>query len=485
MGLVCLSFSHQHTPIAFREKIHFNQNAVANACARFRCGEDRSSQMLELAILSTCNRTELFVYFSDKGGIDHSPKIIKPNFDDPFHTGAEEFSEFNPFDQAVEDSFLDELKQELLTFVSQARAVEVHELQPLAKWFWGAEVVSHIARVAAGLESMVLGEPQILGQVGDAMRMGIVMNSTGPVLTKLFQTAISCGRRARKETQIGSHSANISTLAVGSAEQQLEGLDGKSVVLLGAGVMADLALSQLRRKNVGKIMVVNRTIFKAKELANKHHGTAHVFEQISEVMSQADVLISSTGAPHTLIDREMVAEAMRPRYARRLVILDIAIPRDVDVAVEEVENVWRCDLDDLQRSAGESLQARESAIPEVEVIVDFEVERYLKWLRGVGIERTVAALRKKTETIRSSELQRLIGLLPNLSEETLQVIDQFSRSLTNKLFHDPTAGLRNLEGSRSATNHGEAIRELFHLGETQQTHNKSQEIPAQRDKNSA
>ena len=203
MGLICLSFSHKNSPIAFRERIHFDSDAVANACARFRCGDAQESSLIEMCVLSTCNRTEIYAFTSDhKEG---------PN---------QQTGEFHVNCQGRQ-------KLELLNFVSQARGVSINELSAHANWYHGLSAAEHMARVACGLKSMVLGEPQILGQVGDAMRLGLAMNSAGPVLTKLFQVAIACGRQARTDTEIGFHSANISTLAVNSAERELGSLAGK------------------------------------------------------------------------------------------------------------------------------------------------------------------------------------------------------------------------------------------------------------------
>ncbi len=466
MGLICLSYSHLHTSIAFREKIHFDRNAVANACARFRCGDDPANPFLELAVLSTCNRTEIYAYCSDSTAGETTTAT------DQFQAVGEPLPNEPSVDSICADSFLmlndrnvEIQKQLLLRFVAEARGMTVAELQQQARWYHGPTVQGHLARVAAGLESIVLGEPQILGQVGDAMRMGLVMNSAGPIISKLFQTAIGVGRRARTETEIGVHSSNIATLAVNTAEKQLGSLQDKTVVLLGAGDMADLALAQLVKKGVQEIKIVNRTIAKAKQLADQYQGSAYVFEQIADVMLHADILISSTGAPHTLVTLEMVAMAMRERPDRQLSILDIAVPRDVDERVDHIPNVQRCDMDDLQIAAGQSVQSRELAIPKVEQIIEQEVDRFVAWFRSVGIEQTVAALRRKTEQIRESEWSRLMSLLPHLDPQTAQVIERFSQSLTNKLLHDPTVKLRQLEGSRSAVDHGEAIRELFGLTE--------------------
>ncbi len=431
MSLVGLSFAHQNAPISFREQVFFDDDALANACARFRCGPAQQHTILEFLILSTCNRTEVYAY------VDHETALEKR----------------------------EAIQHQLLEFISQARSISVNQLRQYASWRFGPDVAGHLSRVACGLESLVVGEPQILGQVGDAMRTGLIMNSCGAVLAKLFQAAIRAGRRARTETQIGHHSLNISTVAVNTAEKLFSRFDGKTVVVLGAGEMADLALQQLRRKGASDIKVVNRTINTAKELAAKHDASAHVFEQITELIPAADLLITSTGAPHTLISKQMIQFSMRTRRQRPMFILDIAVPRDVDPTVEQIENVHRCDIDDLHMVTGDSVKLREQQIPIVNEIVDHEVNHYLNWLRGIAVENIVATLRAKSETIRVNELQRLAGLLKqdDIDESSWQVIEKFSKSLVNKLFHDPTLQLRRLQGSRSATDYSDAVRELFCL----------------------
>ena len=432
MSLLCLTFSHQHVPIAFREKVHFDANCVANACARFRCGTGALSSVVELAILSTCNRTELYAFSKHRVG------FISP---------AE----------------LEETRDELIQFVSQARGVSEQELIEMAEWHEGPAVVEHLSRVACGLESLVLGEPQVLGQVGDAMRLGLAMNSSGPVLTKLFQAAIRSGRRARVETQINNHSLNIATVAVNTAKQKLGTLEDKTVLLLGAGEMAELAIAQLIKLGVSEINVVNRTIEKANELASRYRGKAFVFEQLGNLLPKADLLVSSTGAPHTLLSRSDIEQPMRQRPDRPLMILDIAVPRDIEISVNEIENVERCDIDDLQMATGKSMQLREDEIPLVNEIVRDETDRFLSWIRTIGIESTIISLRQKADRVRQQELQRLAETHPELDQPALEILRKFSQTLVNKVLRDPTVNLRQVQGMRAAIDYGEAIRELFEL----------------------
>ncbi len=428
MSLICLSYSHQHVPIAFRERVHFDQDALANACARFRCGSDQPSWLLEFMVLSTCNRTEVYAFTNLEQELDFSA-----------------------------------VKNELLSFVSAARGIAVTELSENARWYLGTESAKHLCRVTCGLESLVLGEPQILGQVGDALRMGLIMNSAGTVLQQLFQTAIKSGRRARHETGIAQNSLNVSTVAVNTAQKCLGSLENKTVVVLGAGEMADLAIHQLRQLGVSELLVVNRTLEAGKQLAEKHGGEAFVFEQMPHILPKADVLISSTGAPHTLIEKKMVQMAMDVRGGKPMFILDIAVPRDVAADVQEIENVERCDIDDLHMVTGQSAQLRENEIPQVESLIEQELDGFLRWLRSIGVESIISDLRKKTDEIRDQELKRLKKLLPELSSEQLEIISRFSNSLTKKILHDPTVQLRELHGTREGIGHADAVRDLFKL----------------------
>lgn len=434
MNLVCVSFSHKRVPIALRERLYFDENSVATASSRFRCGDARPEVLLEMVILSTCNRTELYGIVSPKGSI--AP---------------------------------DEVKIVLMQFLAESKGLYADEVAPLADWYEGPEVADHLCRVASGLESLVLGEPQILGQVGDALRLALTMNSAGAILTKLFLGAIRSGRRARLETLISQNATSISTLAVETAASALGSLSDKYIVVLGAGEMTELTLKHLVRLSVARIMVVNRTFVAAKAMADRYAAEPYVFEQLNNLLVTADLLITSTGAPHTLIDRSMVADAMRQRPSRPLVVIDMAVPRDCDPRIGELGNVTLCDMDDLQLASDQSLAIRAHEIPLVESIIQHELDQFFAWQRSIDIEPLVARLRQRVDEIREKEVARLLKLLPELSDQSTEAIERFSRALANKLFHEPTTRLRNLDGSRNGINFADAVRELFDLsGEASQ-----------------
>ncbi len=459
MLLIGLSFSHVHVPIAIREKIFFDEDSIANAYARFRCGDQKPENIIEIAILSTCNRTEFYLVCDDSSNGASERESISANGEADL-LGA---SLVNAHGDPLEEAVVRDVIESVLAFIAESREMDAHVLRNHMRCYFGADVVEYLARVACGLESSVLGEPQILGQVGDTMRLGLGMNAVGAVLTKLFQTSIRAGRRARHETEINTNSLNVATVAVNSVEKALGSLASKTVVVLGAGEMAELALQQLRKKGVGEIHVVNRTIQRASEVADRYAGHAHVFEQITKLLPQADILVASTGAPHTLITKTMIDYAMLGRSDRSLFIIDIAIPRDVEITVQEIANVHRCDLDDLHMVTGELADLRKREIPRVEQIVRDEIDLFLRWYRGVGVESTLIALRKSAERTRGMELERLRHLLPHVDEKTWSVFERFSRSIVNKLLHEPTHRLRDLHGTRHAVDYAESIRVLFDL----------------------
>ncbi len=432
MSLFCLSFAHQRVPIELRERIFLDSDSIANACARFRCGSDHMVGVTELAILSTCNRTEIYGYVS---GDLHD----------------------------MESSVFGDLQGVIHQFLVTARDVDVTELQDHGRWLTDADAASHLARVAAGLESLVVGEPQILGQVGDALRLGLAMNSVGPILTKLFQTAVRSGRRARNETLINRQSLNVATVAVNTAERELGSLQGKTIVVLGAGEMAELALLQLTRRGADDIRIVNRSIDRARELSDRVGGKPFVFERMSSLLADADVLLCSTGAPHTIVTRSMVATAIESRPQRPLTILDVAVPRDVDPQVASLANVTCCDMDDLQVATGQAVELRNEQIPLVEAIIEAEVDHLLAWLRSVGVESVIAQLHRKAEKIRASELDRLAALLADQDRPAWETVERFSRALMKKILHDPVVQLRQQSGSRKVVDSVAAIQELFQL----------------------
>ncbi len=373
MKIYCIGINHQTAPLSLREKLIFSEEAVRAALARLGCGHGLE-HVTELAILSTCNRVELY--------------------------GVSSKSVFN----------------ELETLLSEARNVPADELHPHIYRFVDADAVDHLLHVAAGLDSLVLGEPQILGQVTDALQLSRGQGAAGPLLNRLFQTAIHAGKRAHAETHISRNPASVSSLAANLCERAHPDLRTAEVAVLGAGDMAELAVEALRKRGVEKIVVVNRTLERAQALAKRWDAETSTFESIYEVLSRADILIASTGAPHTLIHKETVNAVMRERSHRSMVLVDIAVPRDIDPEVGEIPHVHLFDIDHLNEHLEQSLAERAAEVPRVEAILAEEQSSFMEFLSSLNMLPLIADLRQQAEAIRSAELEKTLRRLPDLTE---------------------------------------------------------------------
>ncbi|HFC98487.1 MAG TPA: glutamyl-tRNA reductase [Thermosulfurimonas dismutans] len=304
------------------------------------------------------------------------------------------------------------------------------------------EAVRHLFRVAAGLDSMVLGEPQILGQVKEAYREAARRRTTGPILNRLLHRTFSVAKRVRTETGIGSYAVSVSYAAVELAKKIFGSLRGKKALLVGAGEMAELAAQHLLSAGVEKMLVANRTFSRAVELAERFRGEAYSLEELPECLLEADIVISSTGAPGYVITRETVKPLLRKRRLRPLFLIDIAVPRDIEPAVNELENVYVFDIDDLKQVVEENLGRRRKEARRADRIIEEEVLKFERWLRELEVYPTIKALREKAEEIRRREMARTLPRLRNLSPEDQEALEVMTEAIVNKLLHAPILYLK-------------------------------------------
>jgi glutamyl-tRNA reductase len=422
MHIHCLGLNHLTADIALREQLAFTENGVKAALARLGCGiGSQPDNVTEMVVLSTCNRVEIYALAQDV------------SFD------------------ALED------------LLSDLQGVPHEKFHELAYRFLDQEAVAHLLRVAAGLDSLVLGEPQILGQVTDAFELARGQNAVGPVLSRLFQTALRAGKRARTETAIGHNPASISSVAIQLAEGIIADLPSAEVYVLGAGEMAELAVEAMRKRGVHKIHVINRTLARARLLSDRWGGEALTFERLPEALHKADILITSTGAPHTLIAPEMVQAALPGRQGRGLVIIDIAVPRDVENAVGELPGVRLYDLDGLQDHLEHSLEQREREVPKVEAILVEMSQEFQSYLDLLDVFPVIAAMHERAEHIRQVELEKTLRHLPDLSEAERDHLNALTRSLVKKILHAPIKQLRSAAGCPKAAEYADAARTLFDI----------------------
>jgi glutamyl-tRNA reductase len=420
MHILSLGLNHTSAPVQLRERLAFNEEQIRASLARLFCGHLQTS-LAELIIISTCNRIEIYAASNQLA-----------------------FSE-------------------LEALLSDARGVPMDELRPYLYRFQDVDAARHLFDVAAGLDSLVIGEPQILGQITRALELARGQNAAGPTLNRLFQAAIHAGKRARTETAISRNPASVSSLAASVAEKTLGHIRAASVVVLGAGEMAELTVEALRKRGVEKIRVVNRTLERAHALAERWGAEATTFESLYEALCEADILISSTGAPHIVVPAQMVAEAMRSRSGRTLVLIDIAVPRDIDPDAETLPHVNLFDIDGLNAQLEDSLTRRLDEVPQVRQILSEELSEFEAYLKSLDMLPLIADIRQQAEAIRAAELQKTLRRMPNLTDAERERIEALTQALVRKLLDHPTRRLREEAASQQAPEYAALARILFNL----------------------
>jgi len=413
MPLVVVGVNHRTAPIEIREKLAFSSAEHAQVLAEIRS----SPSVGELALLSTCNRTEAYLIDSEDVAV-----------------------------AGVRGLFSQRLGEDAAPYLYIR-----HD----------REVASHLFRVTSGIDSMILGEAQIQGQVRDAWESS--RETTGTALNRLFQQAQLVGSRVRTETGIGRGAASVSSAAVQLAKKIFGSLNGRKAMVLGAGDVAALALECLRSEGVRVGVVANRTYSKAEALARTHGAAAMHYDECWENLASVDILVCSTASQRPMVSVEHVGPAMRARGDRPLCILDIALPRDVEANVGELENVFLYDLDDLRAVAAASLDERKEDVPAAERIIAGEVERYWDWLAGLAAVPVVTEFRNQMDRVREEELATALRRIDGLTREQAEGLESFSRSLMNKFLHEPSVRLRAAAANGRGWGVVDAARYLFAL----------------------
>jgi glutamyl-tRNA reductase len=412
MALIAAGASFRTAPLEVREKFAYASSEVGRLLSRIRAAGAQ-----EAALLSTCNRTELYIVDSDSEPLS---------------------------------AFWDELSERLGDDARRFGYVRRDR-----------EAAAHLFRVASGLDSMILGEAQIQGQVRDAWEMS--RPQSGAALNRLFQTALSVASRVRTETAVGRGAASVSSAAVQLAKQIFGSLRGRRAMVLGAGEMAELALECLMKEGVRAAIVANRTYERAAELAAHHGATALHYDACWAELADVDVVITSTAAPHPVVRPEHIAATLGARGDRPLCILDIALPRDVDPAVRKLRNVFLYDLDDLRAVVAATLDRRQDELPTAESLLSEEVERYWTWLAGLASVPVLTSLRGAMEQVRERELATALRRLNHLSSADREAVEHLSRALMNKFLHSPSVRLRAAAANGRGLGVIDAARYLFAL----------------------
>jgi glutamyl-tRNA reductase len=415
MQLALVGLNHKTAPVEIRERLAFRSEALPTALASLV----RREKVNEAIILSTCNRVEVVAESSDDGLI------------------REFLCEFH---QIPHDSISKHLYS-----------------------FRNVDAIRHVFRVAASLDSMVLGEPQILGQVKEAFRIAADAGTVGMNLTALMNRAFAVAKKIRSETGISQSAVSVSYAAVELARKIFGELSGKTVMIIGASKMGELTAKHLKRAGVSSVLVTNRTFERAVELAKVFEGAAVPFEHFAEHMVGADIVITSTGAPHFIIGKNLAEQVIHRRRNKPIFFIDIAVPRDIDPAVNEIDDAFLYDIDDLQQVIDTNLKERLKEAMRAEEIIDHEVESFCLKMKGRDVVPTIVELRDSLEKLRRDEIERNRRYLKDLSPEQQAAVDQITKSIVNKILHPPIEQLKQMAHDPQGADLVSLVRKIFNV----------------------
>lgn len=404
MYILQVGFHYKTTPVTVREKFAFSESSVGQAMLEL----NQRKSILENVIVSTCNRTEIYAVVDQ---IHTGRYYIKQFLADWFNVPMEEFAHY-------------------LQILENDGAIE------------------HLFRVSAGLNSMVLGETQILGQVKDAFLMAQSLETTGTIFNELFKQAITFAKRAHKETAIGEHAVSVSYAAVELSKKIFGDITDKHVVIYGAGEMGELAVKNLSGAGATKITVVNRTLERAQELALQFHAKAASSDELMNVLRDADILISSTSAKEPVLTKADLIPVQKMRKGKPLFLVDIAVPRDLDANISQLDSVFLYDIDDLQHIVDQNLAEREAAATSIEAQLDEEIHEFKEWMVTLGVVPVIQALREKALQIQGETFASIKRKIPDLTEREEKVIRKHTKSIINQLLKEPIIQAKEMAGRK-------------------------------------
>lgn len=421
MSLLAFGINHKTAPVDIRERVAFDPGRLTDALKDLVS----SAKIQDAAIVSTCNRTELYC---DSGL---------------------ESGQGKPDDNIVIDWFREYHK------------LEKRDIEPYIFLHPDQEAVRHMLRVASGLDSLVLGEPQILGQIKDAYAAATNAGTMGGLLDRLFQHTFSVAKQVRTDTAIGASAVSVAFAAVSLSKQIFDSFDQRTALLIGAGETIELAARHLHQSGIGRMIIANRTVENAHTLAQEFGAYAISLTEISDHLAEADIVISSTASPLPILGKGSVESALKKRKHQPMLMVDIAVPRDIEPEVNDLDDVYLYTVDDLQDIIQEGLRSRQEAAQQAEEIIDTEVSHFMHWLQSLNAVSTIRALRENAESQRDVELERAMRLLQS-GKSAEQVMAEMANRLTNKLIHTPSVQLKKA-GYDDREEIFDAARDLYDL----------------------
>jgi glutamyl-tRNA reductase len=416
--LLVIGASHKTATLALRERLALPEGRAASLVGELV----RSPEVHEAVAISTCNRTEIYLAAAD------------------------------PVDA------------ESLALSALARQAGIRPTELLGNLYSmrGTDAVHHLFSVAAGLDSMILGENEIQGQVRRAYELALVEGTTGPITNRLFRDALGAGKKARSETGISRSRVSVSSIAVELAEHVLGELESRSVLVIGAGENGEMTARALANRGVSTIFVANRRYDRAIGLAARFGGEAVRFDDLPELLVQADIVVSCTSSPHQIVGREELALVLEERAERPLLLMDIAVPRDIDPAVRGLPGITLYDMDDLQHAVARNMSGREAEAAKAGQLIEQEVERFTRWFGSLEVVPTIAALRERADEIVAQVLRENDERWESISSDDRRRVELMARAVVSRLLHEPTLRLKETEGDRAYV-YVDTLRELFGL----------------------
>lgn len=419
MHILVVGFNYRTAPVEIRERLTFNPAQLGEAMQMMQ----KKKSILENVIISTCNRTEIYAVV------------------DQLHTGRYYIKEF----------------------LSEWFQIEQNEFSPFLFIYEQEGAIEHLFKVSCGLNSMVLGETQILGQVRSSFLQAQEEKTTGTIFNQLFKQAVTLGKRGHSETDIGANAVSVSYAAVELAKKIFGTLENKHVLILGAGKMGELAIQNLYSNGARKVTVINRTFEKAQNLASRYDGQAKSLQELQCALVEADILISSTGAKGFVVTKDLMENVERMRKGQPLFMVDIAVPRDLDPALAELDSVFLYDIDDLEGIVQANLAEREKAAEKIQLMIEAEIVEFKQWLNMLGVVPVISALREKALTIQAETMMSIERKMPHLSDRDKKVLNKHTKSIINQLLKDPILQAKELAGRKDADEALDLFVKIFNI----------------------
>ncbi|GAA4842279.1 glutamyl-tRNA reductase [Paenibacillus vulneris] len=445
MHIVVAGLNYRTAPVAIREKFTFSDADLAPALKELK----ETKSVMECVIVGTCNRTELYVVVDREHLCDH---YLRGFIEKWFGVPREQFN----------------------------KHLYVYENE---------KAINHLFRVTSGLDSMVIGETQILGQIRNAFLLSQQMKTTGILFNTLFKQAITLAKRAHTETGIGENPVSVSYAAVELGKRIFGSYDHKKVMIIGAGKMSELTVKHLYSNGADKVIVVNRTLSRAQELAGKFQGVASSMDKLLDYLEEVDIVISSTGSSEIVLTKDQVAAVLQKRRSRPLFMIDIAVPRDLDSSIGELPNVFLYDIDNLQSIVNNHLQERRKAALVIEDMIEEEMAVFEQWTRTLGVTPLIQALQAKASSIHEETMDSLMKKLPDLDERELKVIRKLTKSIVNQMLRDPVIRIKEMAAERDGEEALDYFTKIFALEDqlaqqeqVEKNVNRQQEVSETRDR---